>query len=86
VFRDRPERFGLCRGNDHGWRSSRPPRVPRRFAHRVFWTISLAKVLTKALGTGLLLNHFDLLLRGGVSREEAVIVFAPLSITQARQA
>jgi MFS family permease len=30
----------------------------------------------------LLLNHFDLLSRGGVAREAAVIVFAPLSITQ----
>jgi MFS family permease len=38
--------------------------------------------LTNALGTGLLLNHFDLLARGGVARETAVIVFAPLAITQ----
>jgi MFS family permease len=30
----------------------------------------------------LLLNHFDLLSRGGVAREAAIIAFAPLSITQ----
>lgn len=45
-------------------------------------TLSLANLLTNALGTGLLLNHFDLLSRGGVAREVAVIAFAPLSITQ----
>jgi MFS family permease len=48
----------------------------------VFWTLSLGNVLTNALGTGLLLNHFDLLSRAGVAREAAVIVFAPLAITQ----
>jgi MFS family permease len=48
----------------------------------VFWTLSLANVLVNALGTGLLLNHFDLLSRGGVAREAAVLAFAPLSITQ----
>ena len=48
----------------------------------VFWSISFANVVINGLGTGLLLNHFDLLARGGVPREAAVIVFAPLSITQ----
>jgi MFS family permease len=44
--------------------------------------VSLANVLTNAFGTGLLLNHFDLLSRGGVARETAVLALAPLSITQ----
>jgi MFS family permease len=87
VFRDRPERFGLTPDLGVPRQRSRvtpEPAYTRAEALRipVFWTISLANVLTNALGTGLLLNHFDLLLRGGVAREAAVIVFAPLSITQ----
>jgi MFS family permease len=87
LFRDRPEGFGLS--PDLGAPSRRSlvtlePAFTRAEALRapVFWTISLANVLTNALGTGLLLNHFDLLSRGGVAREAAVIVFAPLAITQ----
>jgi MFS family permease len=87
LFRDRPELFGLI--PDLGAPSQRSrvtpePVVTRAEALRtpVFWTLSFANVLVNALGTGLLLNHFDLLSRGGVARESAVIVFAPLSITQ----
>ena len=87
LFRDRPERFGLS--PDLGAHSKRArgrpePAFTRAEALRtpVFWTISIANVLTNALGTGLLLNHFDLLARGGLARETAVLVFAPLSITQ----
>jgi MFS family permease len=47
-----------------------------------FWTVSLANLLTNALGTGLLLNHFDLLAGGGVALEAALTVFAPLALTQ----
>jgi MFS family permease len=87
LFRDRPERFGLL--PDLGAASERSraraePAFTRAEALRTaaFWTLSLANVLTNAVGTGLLLNHFDLLSRGGVAREAAVIVFAPLAITQ----
>jgi MFS family permease len=87
LFRDRPERFGLT--PDLGAASQRSrvtpePAFTRAEALRtsVFWTLSLANLLINALGTGLLLNHFDLLSGGGVAREAAVIVFAPLSITQ----
>jgi MFS family permease len=87
LFRDRPERFGLS--PDLGAPSQRSalrlePVFTRAEALRtsVFWTLSAANILTNALGTGLLLNHFDLMARGGVAREAAVIVFAPLSITQ----
>jgi MFS family permease len=87
LFRDRPERFGLL--PDFGvWvlRSDAPaePVFTRAGALRtpVFWTLSLANVLVNGLGTGLLLNHFDLLARGGLSREIGVVVFAPLAITQ----
>jgi MFS family permease len=87
VFRDRPELFGLA--PDLGvptqqGRGKPEPAYTRAEAIRtpVFWTISLANVLTNALGTGLLLNHFDLLLRGGVARDAAVLVFAPLAISQ----
>jgi MFS family permease len=87
LFRDRPERFGLTPdlgAPRHRSRVTPEPAFTRAEALRTsaFWTISLANVLTNALGTGLLLNHFDLLSRGGVGREAAVIVFAPLSITQ----
>jgi MFS family permease len=87
LFRGRPEQFGLT--PDLGVPSQRSrvtpePAFTRAEALRtpVFWTVSLANVLTNALGTGLLLNHFDLLSQGGVTRAEAVIAFAPLSITQ----
>jgi MFS family permease len=87
LFRDRPENFGLT--PDLGAPSERSqlrlePEFTRAEALRtpVFWMLSLANVLVNALGTGLLLNHFDLLSRGGVAREAAVVVFAPLSITQ----
>ena len=87
VFRDRPERFGLSPDLGAPTQRSHAEREPtftRAEALRtaVFWTVSLANVLTNAFGTGLLLNHFDLLSRGGVAREAAVFVFAPLSITQ----
>jgi MFS family permease len=87
LFRDRPERFGLRPdlGMEHVQSRVRSePAFTRAEALRtpVFWTISLANVLTNALGTGLLLNHFDLLARSGVARETAVFLFAPLAITQ----
>ena len=87
LFRDRPERFGLHPdlGAPGVRAAAKPePAFTRAEAIRtpVFWTISLANVLTNALGTGLLLNHFDLLARGGLTRETAVLMFAPLSITQ----
>jgi MFS family permease len=87
LFRDRPELFGLS--PDLGTPSKRSavgvePASTRAEAVRTtaFWTISLANVMINGLGTGLLLNHFDLLARGGVAREAAVMLFAPLSITQ----
>lgn len=87
VFRDRPERFGLRPDLGvprHRSRVMAEPVYTRAQALQTpaFWTISLANVLTNGLGTGLLLNHFDLLARGGVLRDAAVIVFAPLSIMQ----
>jgi MFS family permease len=87
LFRDRPERFGLSPDLGASTQRSavRPePAFTRAEALRtaVFSTLSLANVLTNALGTGLLLNHFDLLSRAGVAREAAVIVLAPLAITQ----
>ncbi len=48
----------------------------------VFWTMSAANVASNALGTGLLLNHYDLLGRNGVSRELAVTLFTPLALSQ----
>jgi MFS family permease len=87
LFRGRPEQFGLS--PDLGTPRQRPPGTPEPAFTRagalrtpVFWTLSLANLLINALGTGLLLNHFDLLSRGGVAREAAVIAFAPLSIAQ----
>jgi MFS family permease len=87
VFRDRPERFGLR--PDLG---APAPRTSARsepdFTHAqamrtmVFWTLSAANVLSNALGTGLVLNHYDLLARVGFPREAAVLVFAPLTLTQ----
>jgi MFS family permease len=87
LFRERPERFGLSPdlgAPNQRSRLTAEPAFTRAEALRttVFWTVSLANVLTNALGTGLLLNHFDLLSRAGVAREAAVIVFAPLAITQ----
>jgi sugar phosphate permease len=66
LFRDRPEQFGLTPDLGSPMVRSRvtpEPAYTRAEALRTpaFWTISLANVLTNALGTGLLLNHFDLL-------------------------
>ena len=87
VFRDRPERFGLR--PDLGAPAPRmrvraEPDFTRAQAMRtvVFWTLSAANVLSNALGTGLVLNHYDLLARVGFPREAAVMVFAPLALTQ----
>ena len=87
LFRGRPETFGLSPDLGAPMQRSKgvwEPAFTRAQAIRTsaFWTVSLANVLTNALGTGLLLNHFDLLARGGVTREAAVVVFAPLSVTQ----
>ena len=87
IFRGRPELFGLSPdlGVQHEEARTTPePLFTRAQALRtpVFWTLSLANLLVNALGTGLLLNHFDLLSRGGVLREAAVVVFAPLSVAQ----
>jgi MFS family permease len=87
LFRDRPELFDLS--PDLGAPSTGPsggaePAYTRAEAVRTtaFWTISFANVMINGLGTGLLLNHFDLLARGGVAREAAVLAFGPLAITQ----
>jgi sugar phosphate permease len=87
VCRDRPERFGLR--PDLGVQAPRTqaraePAFTRAQAMRtmVFWTLSAANVLSNALGTGLVLNHYDLLARVGFPREAAVMVFAPLALTQ----
>ena len=87
LFRGRPELFGLSPDlgvQSHRSRQTSEPAFTRAEALHtsVFWTVSLANGLVNALGTGLLLNHFDLLARGGVAREAAVVAFAPLSITQ----
>ena len=88
FFRGRPEQFGLrpdLGAATQGRKNTSEPAFTRAEAIRTaaFWTVSLANVLTNALGTGLLLNHFDLLSRGGVPRGAAVAVFGPLAITQA---
>ena len=87
LFRDRPERFGLR--PDLGTQAPRSstrvePALTRAQAMRttVFWTLSAANVLSNALGTGLVLNHYDLLARVGFPREAAVLVFTPLTLTQ----
>jgi MFS family permease len=87
VFRNRPEHFGLL--PDLGAQAPRTstrvePAFTRAQAMRtvVFWTLSAANVLSNALGTGLVLNHYDLLARVGFPREAAVMVFTPLALTQ----
>jgi MFS family permease len=75
VFRDRPERFGMR--PDLG---TQPPRTLAR--SEPTFTRAQANVLSNALGTGLVLNHYDLLARVGVPRDAAVLVFAPLALTQ----
>jgi len=87
LFRTRPEQFGLAPdvGRPAARRRTRAePVFTRSEALRtlVFWTMSAANVASNALGTGLLLNHYDLLGRNGVSRELAVTLFTPLALTQ----
>jgi MFS family permease len=87
LFRERPEQFGLTPDVGHATvqrRTRTEPVVTRSGALRtaVFWTMSAANVVSNAIGTGLLLNHYDLLARNGVSRDLAVTLFTPLAITQ----
>jgi hypothetical protein len=86
FFRGRPETYGLSPdlGAPLRRKAVSEPAFTRAQAIRTaaFWTVSIANVLTNALGTGLLLNHFDLLARGGVGRDAAVVVFAPLAVAQ----
>jgi MFS family permease len=87
FFRARPEQFGLTPdvGRPAARRRTRAePVFTRAEALRtvVFWTMSAANVASNALGTGLLLNHYDVMARNGVSRELAVTLFTPLAITQ----
>src|SRR5688572_7670222 len=87
FFRARPEQFGLTPdvGRAAAQRRTHPePVFTRSQATRtaVFWTMSAANVASNALGTGLLLNHYDLLARNGVARELAATLFVPLAITQ----
>ena len=88
FFRGQPEHFGLSPdlgAPAEGKGVTAEPVFTRAEAIRTpaFWTISLANVLTNAFGTGLLLNHFDVLSRAGVPRDAAVLLFAPMSVTQA---
>ena len=48
----------------------------------LFYTLALANLLSNAIGTGLLLNHFDLMTKIGLPRDAAVRLFGPLAITQ----
>lgn len=87
LFRGAPERFGLTPdlgAPTAGSASRQEPAFTRPQAMRtaVFWSLSAANILSNALGTGLLLNHYDLLARGGIPREAAAMVFAPLAIAQ----
>jgi MFS family permease len=87
LFRSRPEQFGLAPDLGRPAARRRTPTEPvftRPEALRtvVFWTMSAANVASNGLGTGLLLNHYDLLGRNGVSRDLAVILFTPLALTQ----
>ena len=86
LFRDRPERFGLAPdlGAPPSPRSKSEVSFTRREAMHtaVFWTLAAANALSNALGTGLLLNHYDLLARAGFPREVAVVAFAPLAMVQ----
>jgi hypothetical protein len=43
-------------------------------------TTSKADLASNAIGTGLVLNHYDLLTRKSASRELAAILFTPLAI------
>lgn len=79
LLRSRPEQFGLTPdvGRPAARRRTRTEPVftrPEALRTVVFWTMSAANVASNALGTGLLLNHYDLLGRDGVSRELAVLL------------
>jgi MFS family permease len=87
LFRTRPEVFGLRPdlGRQTRKEVSRPePLFTRAQAVRtpLFYTLAFANLLSSAIGTGLLLNHFDLMARIGLGRAAAVLVFGPLAITQ----
>jgi MFS family permease len=85
--RERPERFGVR--PDLGTQVPRTSmRVALDFTRAqamctiVCWTLSTANVLSHAFGTGLVLNHDNLLARGGFPRDTAVVVCTPLTLTQ----
>ena len=86
LFRGRPELLGLRPdlGRDTPTASRSEPSFTRAQAVRtgLFYTLGLANLLSNAIGTGLLLNHFDLMSKIGLGREAAVLLFGPLAITQ----
>jgi hypothetical protein len=87
LFRGRPELFGLKPDLGGQVSPSRSPPEPvysraEALSTAVFWTLSAANILSNALGTGLLLSHYDLLAQVGLSRDAAVVLFTPLAITQ----
>ena len=86
LFRGRPELLGLRPdlGREALKTSGPEPSFTRAQAIRsgLFYTLGVANLLSNAIGTGLLLNHFDLMSKIGLAREAAVLVFGPLAITQ----
>ena len=86
LFRGRPELLGLRPdlGREALKAMRSEPSFTRAQAIRtgLFYTLGAANLLSNAIGTGLLLNHFDLMSQIGLAREAAVLVFGPLAITQ----
>jgi MFS family permease len=88
LFRDRPEKFGLSTDAGLPLAAEAPreePSFTREQALRtgVFWLLCAAGFLTNAIGTALLLNHFSIMQRAGISHSDALLLLSLLASVQA---
>ena len=85
LFRKQPERYGLePDGGPVSTTTASEPEFTLRPAEArrtiTFWLFSLGAFTTSGLGTGVVFHHFSILAGGGITREDAAIVFLPFGM------
>jgi MFS family permease len=90
LYRERPESFGLQpdlqrQKDDSAVLPVSEVALSLKQAQRtrIFWLVTLASVLSNAIGTGLLLHHYSLMGEQGLDTVAAGAIFIPLATVQA---